>query len=256
MTGRETFALVSSAGAALLPLALVLVLSSAAAAQDSGGDADIELGATHASSVELGASSVRSSSSSNGGGGTRSSRGGTRLALQLRLDAINLLALAEPDQLDSGPQPSRQLLVPLATPGVRLLDDGALFLGLGFGFANASVDTGANSQSQFGFSVSPTVSYDVVADGDGALSLLGLIDLASLGETEQCNAGGCMNQNDDALGLGLGLGVGLRGRLTPSLAIGGELGWGFLSINRDGPNSDDFVHGVFANLLFEASVGL
>lgn len=252
---RATTTLASAAGAACLAVAL----SSAAAAQDSGGDADIELGATQASSVELGASGGGVSSSSSGGGGVSSgggSRGGTRLALQLRLDAINLLAMSEPDQLDGGPLPSRQLLVPVATPGVRLLDDGALFIGLGFGFANASVDSGPNEESQFGFSISPLVSYDVLTDGDGALSLVGLIDLASLGETEQCNAGGCMDQNDDAFGIGLGLGVGLRGLLTPSVALGGEFGWGFLSVDRDGADESEFVHGVFANLLLEASVGL
>lgn len=247
MMKRTTMALFASA-ATLAPL-----LTSAAAAQDAGGDADIELGATQASGVELGASSGGSARYSSGGGARR---GGTRLALQLRLDAINLLALAEPDQLDSGPQPSRQLLVPLATAGARLLDDGALFIGLGFGFANASIDAGPNERSQSGFSLSPLISYDVLTDGDGALSLFGLIDLASLGETEVCDPGGCMDQNDDAFGIGLGLGAGVRGRITPSVAIGGELGWGFLSIDRDGADESDFVHGIFANLLFEASVGL
>ncbi len=263
MTVRTTFALMSSAGAAWLArtllLTLALTLSSAAEAQDSGGDADIELGATQASSVELGASSSARSTnnaSSSSVDTDSSSRGDTRLVLQLRLDAINLLALAEPDDLDSGAQPSRQLLVPLATPGVRLLDDGALFLGVGFGFANADIEMGPNESSQFGFSISPLVSYDVLTDDEAALSLVGLVDLASLGETEQCNGGGCMDQNDDAFGIGIGLGVGLRGKLTPGVAIGGEFGWGFLSISRDGPNEDDFVHGIFANLLFEASIGL
>ena len=188
--------------------------------------------------------------------GGRSPGGETRLALQLRLDAINLLALAEPDQLDNGPLPSRQLLVPVATPGVRLLPGGALFLGLGLGFANAKVDTGGETQSQTGFSLSPLVSYDVLADDDGALSIVGLVDLASLGETEVCDAGGCMSRNDDAFGLGLGVGLGLRGKLSPSVAIGGEFGWGLLSIDWDANNDNDVVHGVFGNLLVEASVGL
>jgi opacity protein-like surface antigen len=262
MSKRTITGLSTSAAAAA---ALALLFAGAARAQDPGGDADIEAGATQASGVELGASASAQDDRSGGGGGSASGSGyssggrgggGTRLALQLRLDAINVLALSEPDQLDSGPQPGRQLLVPLATPGVRLLDDGALFIGVGLGFANASVDTGPNEQSQTGWSLSPLISYDLVSDGSGALSLFGLVDLASLGETEECDPGGCMDQNDDAFGLGLGVGAGVRGQLTQGVALGGELGWGFLSIDRDAADEGDFIHGIFANLLFEASVGL
>jgi hypothetical protein len=262
MTKRSSIAGWTSPGVLALLLGGTALTAPIAHAQDADGDADIELGATEPSRVELSASSAPPPSSGAGSGydGDSSSRSSgssdTRLALQLRLDTINLLALAEPDELDSGPEPGRQLLTPLATAGVRFLDDGALFLGLGLGFANASIDNGPNELSQFGFSLSPLVSYDVLSDDDGALSLFGVIDLASLGETEVCNPGGCMDQNDDAFGIGVGLGAGLRGRITPGLAIGGELGWGFMSIDRDGADEGDFIHGIFANLLFEASVGI
>jgi hypothetical protein len=65
-----------------------------------------------------------------------------------------------------------------------------------------------------------------------------------------------MDQNDDAFGIGLGVGAGVRGKLSPGLALGGELGWGFLSVDRDGADDSEFVHGIFANLLLEASVAL
>jgi opacity protein-like surface antigen len=239
----------------LAAVTAALALSGEARAQDA---ADIELGATQAGSVELGASSSGYPNRGGGyaSGGGAGSSGGTRLALQLRLDAINLIALAEPDDLDTGPLPSRQLLVPVATPGVRLLPQGALFIGVGIGFANASSDNGPNEQSQTGFSITPLVSYDIVTDSDAALSLLAMLDLASLGETEECDAGGCMDQNDDAFGIGLGVGAGVRGKLSPGLALGGELGWGFLSVDRDGADDSEFVHGIFANLLLEASVAL
>jgi hypothetical protein len=48
----------------------------------------------------------------------------------------------------------------------------------------------------------------------------------------------------------------VRGKLSPGLALGGELGWGFLSVDRDGADDSEFVHGIFANLLLEASVAL
>jgi hypothetical protein len=234
---------------------LVAVLGLAGAVQAQ--DADPELGATQPSSVELGASSdaeVRSEAayrpSSSGGGG-----GGTRLALQLRIDAINMLSMAQPGGLDTGPDPANQLLVPLATAGVRLLRDSELFLGVGFGFANASTDDGANEESQSGFSLSPVVSYDLITDAAAAFSLVGILNLASLGSTETCDAGGCMEAADEAFGIGLGVGAGLRGQLGPSVAIGGELGWGFLKIEGAGDDSA-FVHGIFGNLLFEASIGI
>src|SRR6185503_746134 len=104
---------------------------------------------------------------------------------------------------------------------------------------------GPDEESQTGFSLTPLVSYDLLADDTGALSIVGLVDLASLGETEVCDAGGCMDQNDDAFGIGLGIGAGLRGNITPGVAIGGEFGWGFLSVDRDAADDGDFVHGVF-----------
>ena len=129
MTIRTTMTAALAISAATLALGFQLPARAQATQGSAGGGAEIELGATQASSVELGAGSASSggghpaasSASYSGGGGGASSD--TRLALQLRFDAINLVALAEPDDLDSGAQPSRQLLVPMATPGVRLLDD-------------------------------------------------------------------------------------------------------------------------------------
>jgi hypothetical protein len=241
-------------------LACALALTGTVHAQASGSasgqaSGNIELGATEPSRVETSGGASASPASANYGHGHTGDHD-VSLALQLRLDAINTLALSEPTGVmgagfaDTG----RHLLVPIATPGVRILDD-ALFLGLGLGFTGVSFDNGPNEESRSGFSLSPLVGFDVLSDDSAALSLLGWLDLASLGETEQCNAGGCADVNDDAFGLGVSLGAGLRGFLTKNLAIGGEFGWGFLSVGYDaGP--DVFVHGVFGNLFFEASLDL
>jgi hypothetical protein len=238
--------------------ACALALAGAAHAQAGGsasGAGEIELGATQPSRIETNGSANASPAEANYGRGHDGDHD-VRLALQLRLDAINTLAVAEPTGVAGAgfADLGRHLLVPIATPGVRILDD-ALFLGLGLGFAGVSSEDGPNSESRSGFSLSPLVSYDILADDSAALSLLGWLDLANLGETERCNAGGCNDVNDDAFGWGLSLGAGLRGFLTKSLSIGGEFGWGFLSVGYDaGP--DVFVHGVFGNLFFEASLDL
>jgi hypothetical protein len=205
---------------------------SGARAQSASGQAsgDIELGATQPSRVELngGADGPRASR----GRGPVHDDGDIRLALQLRIDAINTLSLASSLNVDGpGPDLSNiglRLLVPVATPGVRILDD-ELFLGLGFGFVGASAEDGPNEVSRSGFSLSPLASYDVLDDESAALSLLGWFNLASLGETEVCGPGGCVDQNNDVFGVGLSLGAGLRGFLTEGVALGGEFGWGFLS---------------------------
>jgi hypothetical protein len=226
-----------------------------ASGQASG---NIELVATEPSRVETsGGANVTSAQADYGHRHTGDDS--VSLGLQLRLDAINTIALADPNGVMGAgfadtAFTGRHLLVPIATPGVRLLDR-ALFLGLGFGFTGASFDNGPNEESRSGFSVSPLVSYDVLSDDSAALSLLGWLNLASLSETETCGAGGCLEMNDDAFGWGVSLGAGLRGFLTRSLSIGGELGWGFLSVGYDaGP--DVFVHGVFGNLVFEALLDL
>ena len=67
--------------------------------------------------------------------------------------------------------------------------------------------------------------------------------------------GGRASENDDLFAVGLSLGAGLRGFLTEGVALGGEFGWGFLSSSQD-DGGDVFVHGIFANLLLEASIML
>ena len=231
----------------------VLALASSASAQiraegEAGGSADIEAGATTPSRIEMEGGST--------GRGRVHDDGDIRLALQLRIDAINTLALADPSGVEGAGFMSvgRRLLVPVATPGVRILDD-ELFLGLGFGFAGASYDNGPNEESRGGFSVSPLASYDVLDDDSAALSLLGWLNLASLGESEVCTAAGCADQNNDVFAWGLSLGAGLRGFLTESVSVGGEFGWGFLSAGFDA-GGDVFGHAVFGNLFLEASLML
>jgi hypothetical protein len=241
----------------VLALALCAPMGAAAQVQVGGSaeasaDADIESGANSASDIERsasarGARADRADVDEDDGVGGE----GLRLAIQGRLDAINMVSLADPDPFLS----QRRLLVPIVTPGVRLLDDSELFLGLGFGFSGYSRDNGPNEQSRSGWSLSPLASFDVLKDEVAALSLLGWINLASLGEEESCDAGGCADQNDDAFGWGLSLGAGLRGFISEGLALGGEFGWGFLDVGYDA-GADAFVHGVFGNIFLEASLGL
>jgi hypothetical protein len=248
---------------AMFAIALMLVAPMHAAAQVSVGGsaeasagADIESGANDASEIERGATSPQynADADANAGADADSSGGGAdglRLGIQGRLDAINMVAIADPDPFLS----QRRLLVPIVTPGVRLLDDNELFLGLGFGFSGYSSDNGPDEDSRSGWSLSPLASFDLLKDDVAALSVLGWINLASLGETEDCDAGGCMDVNDDAFGWGLSLGAGLRGFINEGLALGGEFGWGFLDIGYDA-GADVFVHGIFGNIFLEASIGL
>lgn len=215
-----------------------------ALAQDASGD--IEAGDTTRASASY--------SSSN-----RSSSDGIRLGMQIRLDALNVLGPIDTSGAPSG-RPSdgvaRRLLVPLAAVGVRLVDQ-RLFLGAGIGFYGWSTENDAGAESsQSGFGLSPLAQFDVLRDTAGALSLGGALHIASLSESETCNpAGVCMEQNDGGTAVGLSLGAGVRGFITPGLAIGGDFGWGFLSISGD-EESSAFIHGIYAALMVEATVGL
>jgi hypothetical protein len=236
-------------------LALAEPVQAAGHAGGSGG-ADIELGAIQPSQVEMGAGGSSGArphaAQSNGSHGPDAP---PRLAVQLRLDALNMLAFAAPNQqgLDASGV-GRRLLVPMVAPGVRFIDD-KLFLGLGLGLSGASESNGNNKQSRAGWSLTPMATFDVLRDQVAALSLIGMINMARLGESRRCNAAGCIDMANDVFGWGLTLGAGLRGLITQGLALGGEFGWGFLDIAQsNGP--DAFVHGLFGNLFLEASVGL
>lgn len=185
-----------------------------------------------------------------------SSSSGLRIALQGRLDAVNMTQLARPAVPDNlAGTLGANLLTPVVTPGVRLLDT-RLFLGLGLGWSHASSEANnGDSDSQGGFSLVPTVSFDVLSNEDAALSLGAMLTLASLGQTENCNNNTCVDENDDAFGLGLSALVGIRGKISEALSLGTEFGWGFLSVNRDG-NRDLFVHGLLGMIVLEASIGL
>lgn len=225
-------------------LAIALVIGSASvtvSAQGNPEQGDVEL-----------SSRTRLKSSS-----ARSSGGEMRLAMQGRIDAANIVQASRPDAGGPSAALGQALMVPVVTPGVRLLD-GSLFVGLGLGFAGKSSDgngPGDNDLSQGGFSLVPTATFDLVSNEDAALSLGGTLTLASLSETESCDAGGCMKLNDDAFAVGFSMLAGIRGKLTKSVSIGTEFGWGLLSISTDNDESR-FVHGLLGMLVLEASIGL
>jgi hypothetical protein len=225
----------------------------AAAASGSGsgsGSADIEMGATQASQVETnaGASSSRVHTSA-----PVIHDSGVRIALQARLDALNLLAFSQPDaDMLNGGSVGRRLLVPMVAPGVRLVD-GKLFAGLGLGLAGVST---GNNTSRSGWSLDPVVTYDLLRDQVAALSLVGMLNFARLSRTEVCNANVCMDQNNSLFGWGLSVGAGLRGLISQGLSLGGEFGWGFLDLAPGAGGGHTFVHGLFGNIFLEASVGI
>lgn len=233
-----------------------LAQAQASTQASAGGSGDIEMGATQASQVEMGAGS-RGSARGPAADPPRShaSDGGVRIALQGRLDALNMLNFTTPDVANSHVTiDGWRLVVPMVTPGVRLLDT-KLFLGLGLGLSGIDVSNGNNDASRGGWSLSPLVSYDVLSDAVAALSLVGWFNLAHLGDSSTCNNNNCVTMNNSITGVGLGLGAGLRGFISQGLALGGEFGWSFLSLPQDnGP--DAFVHGLFGNIFLEASIGI
>ena len=225
--------------------------ASASAQGDLGGsssaDSDIELG-------DVDSGPATSLGPSAGTGPARRGGGGLRLGIQARLNALNLLGGV--DQIVGGGTGLQALFVPVAMPGVRLLD-GRLFLGVGLGLAGYSAeDDDGDEASRFSFAFSPGGSFDLIRDASMAMSLGGWLNLASVGETEVCPDGtNCMSLNDNEFGWGFNLALGLRGAITRGLVIGAEFGWGFLSVSED-PAGGRFQHGIFGNILVEGSVGL
>jgi len=202
----------------------------------------------YALAIANGVSAQAASATVNANANANYNRGSSvRLALQGRYDAINVIG---PSIFgDNAPDYS---LVPLMTPGVRLIND-RLFLGLGFGFTGYSADSGNVENSRSAVSFCPTAFYDLISEPGAALSLGGWLSIASVSDSETCVGDNCSDAGDGELGWGLNLAAGLRGKLMPGLALGGEFGWGFLSVSN---NTDVFFHGVFGNILLEASVGL
>jgi hypothetical protein len=218
---------------------------STSASGSAGGGADIEMGATQASPVEMNAAHPH----------TPASNDGVRLGVQARIDALNMLNFTEPGVPGVGlGLAARSLFVPVVAPGVRLLDD-KLFLGLGLGLSGVSVHN--NGPSRSGWSLSPLVTYDLLADQYAAFYLAGWFNIAHLGSTTTCNgAGTCIDQPDAATGWGLNIAAGVRGMISRGLALGGEFGWGFLEVSNDNNPGGVFAHGLFGNIFLEASVGI
>lgn len=184
----------------LIPIGMalgVLMATSSLAAQDS-----------------YGLPPVTTQASDGGGGG-----GGLRLAMQARgIATLNTLA-------NNG----FIRVTPLVTPGIRIMD-GKLFIGLGLGLDEVSDATTV-------FHVSPTFTYDLVQNGDGALFLAGWLNLGTVG----------------SFYFGGNIAGGIRGNINDSISIGSE--WGFTFGKVDVP-ANDLQIGFFGTLVFEASVGV
>jgi hypothetical protein len=217
-----------------------------------------------AQDIEGGATTRTYDASANAS--TNSSSSDLRIGLQIRLDALNVLSPVDSSRTlpgdVGGPNGfradgiARRLLVPFAAAGVRFVDQ-RLFLGAGIGFHGWSTESDPGAEaSQSGFGISPLAQFDVLREAGAALSLGGALHLASLSETEVCDPDGdCMELNDGGSAVGLSLGAGVRGLITPGLALGGDFGWGFLSLSGDNDGSA-FVHGIYAAILLEATIGV
>ena len=189
--------------------------------------------------------------------------GGVRIAVQARIDGLNLVGAETGFDVGGGGGFQLISFMPLITGGVRM---DRLFLGAGFGFygfsyedcEGSSCDDGS-STSASGWSLAPMVQFDLLSEREAAGYLLASLTLASVGatSTEDIRTGMTTDDADAIFVWGLNLGVGVRGKITDGIAIGTEWGWGFAtwSDNRDEDDSA-FIHGIFGTLMFEASVGL
>lgn len=218
--------------------------------------AEIEMGALHPSEVEMSAGRERRGSRARVHAvADEPAADDLRIGLQARLDALNTLSSTTPNLAGLGQATGGQhLLVPIVTPGLRWLE-GRLFTGLGLGLFGASEDRPNMSSSRSGFSISPLATYDAFREDVMRLSIGGWLNFARLGETEVCTANACAGANDDITGWGLSLAAGVHARLARGLTLGGEFGWGFLSLSQDN-GLDSFLHGLFGNIALEATIGL
>ena len=237
-------ALVACAG---LPL---LAMAGSAAAQGNPENGDVELSAgtqlkaeTPAPAPERPATHVRSSASYSGG-----STGDMRLALQVRMPAANIMTGggATSDSALGG------RLMPLVTPGLRLLDT-RLFAGLGLGYAafSTSDDDGDTVNSRSGFTLVPTVTYDLIDEREVAVGVGGMLSLGILGESSSENA----DANDDAFTWGLTVLGEVRAKPLASLGVGVDFGWSFTNTSPDTGNSTA-AHGFVGMLVIEASTNI
>lgn len=205
--------------------------------------------ATSTTTTSTTATTSYSAPASSGGGGDSD----LRLVGQVRLDSINLVG--ELGGRGAAPVTGFTPVTPFFTAGVRILDT-RLFIGAGIGFAGVSQEVAGGDVGRFSFSLSPVASFDFISNDSAALYGIGMLNLISVGEseTEPNGPGNSTNNGDDGFGLGLNAGVGIRGKLTESLGIATEFGWGFTNVSGDG--GDSFDHGLWASLVFEASTGL
>ncbi len=204
--------------------------------------------------------------------------GGVRIALQGRVDALNIAGLDNGFTLGGG---GGALTIPLTfvpqvTAGVRLVDT-RLFLGLGLGFFGASSSECAGSSggcadeetttSTSGFGLAPLVSFDLLRDPAriAALYILGWLNLASFGgQTVETVRPGMTDTRttDNDFWWGVNAGIGVRANISPAFAVGTEWGWGFATTSNDGgtagPPDDSslFIHGIFGTIFLEGSIGL
>lgn len=202
------------------------------------------------------------------GGAPTARRGGTRLALQGRIDAFNMFGVSDAlvfgidRDLDFGALAAGSAFAPIVSGGLRM---DRLFVGAGLGLTGGSVSECENdgcsaesSVSNTGWSITPMAFYDVLNDGAGALALGGWLNVGNVGGGTFEDEDGRTVSEDGFFSWGLTLAAQIRGMLSEGLALGAEFGWGFLSWS-EGDNDGDasiFIHGLFGTLLLEGSVGL
>ena len=190
-------------------LLLALAYPLAARAQQSGGSSEIEMGALHPSQVEMNAGRARRRAPAQ-----RKRRHAHRSARRGSTRSTCWLC-PTPDIEDfDAPGVGRHLLVPIVTPGVRLID-GKLFAGLGFGFGGRSNDNGPELELAQRLLAQPARQLrPAERSARGALARrLAQLRAPRRDRGLQPRAAAC-NQNNDATGWGASLGAGVRGFLS------------------------------------------
>ena len=194
----------------------------------------------------------------SGGGG-----GGLRIAGQVRLDALNIPGVTDRVDLGGGAEQVVSF-VPIIVGGVRI---DRLFLGVGIGFYGFSIEDcnddtcdSGESDSASGWSIAPTITFDLVQDRWGALYLIGMANLGTVGAVthEEFDPGMTdTTEIDGQFRWGLNIAGGVRGAISEGVSVGTEWGWGFTTWSYGNDSEDSvFAHGLYGALMFEASVGL
>ena len=202
-----------------------------------------------------------------------------RLEFQGRMDVFNTFGVdgvTFPIGSSLGDNTLTLAMVPLVTTGVRLLENGALFVGIGAGYASATLhncvpvinnvggcDTGETSTTLTSWSLSPMVSYEFLSTEYAGLYAAVWVNLGGFGGSSVTTTDAQQNTTtvdiDQNFWWGVNIGLGIRGKITKAIALGTEWGWGIAGGGAAAANNEEdtaLFHGIWGTLTLQASIGL